>query len=405
MGGAQSVPKADGAAKGVKQDKQGSGQGCPVRHTKAAQDSEECPVKNASGMLARYRNKDVYNVYSQKIDPTNNMPANPNQQPAPGQTVELDTSRVSSTIPKGGTDGTWTYPSPQMFYNAIVRKGKKGATREEDMEMVVSIHNNMNERTWNKVMAWEAFHLDEAADEKGTAPRLLRFLGRPDELSPLARLKGLFGHPEPFDRHDWVVDRGGKEIRYIIDYYHDVSRAHMDKKPSLRDEESIQSIVLEVRPALDSLEAIVDRYVRMPIAAVQGTARYTAPPFFASSSMIEADRLEKAELARAEAEAAAAEEERRSGSGRRLPAPIAQSCGQLMNLVQNCKGQEECTERLVGFQLCSARIACPDLAKAFEQVYAAGDQDKMQASYTEMSNCTAAWLKKYDAAAKASGTA
>ena len=76
-----------------------------------------------------------------------------------------------------------------------------------------------------------------------------------------------------------------------------------------------------------------------------------------------------------------------------------------MNLVQNCKGQEECTERLVGFQLCSARIACPDLAKAFEQVYAAGDQDKMQASYTEMSNCTAAWLKKYDAAAKASGTA
>ena len=24
---------------------------------------------------------------------------------------------------------------------------------------------------------------------------------------------------EPFDRHDWTVDRCGKEVRYIIDYY------------------------------------------------------------------------------------------------------------------------------------------------------------------------------------------
>lgn len=23
----------------------------------------------------------------------------------------------------------------------------------------------------------------------------------------------------PFDRHDWYVDRCGKEVRYIIDYY------------------------------------------------------------------------------------------------------------------------------------------------------------------------------------------
>jgi cytochrome c heme-lyase len=23
----------------------------------------------------------------------------------------------------------------------------------------------------------------------------------------------------PFDRHDWIVDRCGKDVRYIIDYY------------------------------------------------------------------------------------------------------------------------------------------------------------------------------------------
>ena len=57
----------------------------------------------------------IYNVYAQPIDPTNQMPANPNQAPAPGQEVPLSTSRVTSTIPKGGTyTETWTYPSPQV---------------------------------------------------------------------------------------------------------------------------------------------------------------------------------------------------------------------------------------------------------------------------------------------------
>ena len=41
-----------------------------------------------------------YNVYSQPINPTNNMPLNPNQLSAPDQTTALPTDRVNSTIPK-----------------------------------------------------------------------------------------------------------------------------------------------------------------------------------------------------------------------------------------------------------------------------------------------------------------
>jgi Cytochrome c/c1 heme lyase len=75
----------------------------------------------------------VYNVYNQRIDeaepsklstsyaaamdPKNNMPTVANQRPAPGQRAPLSTNRQPSTIPKGGTDSTWLYPSPQMFYN------------------------------------------------------------------------------------------------------------------------------------------------------------------------------------------------------------------------------------------------------------------------------------------------
>ena len=50
-------------------------------------------------------------------DPRNNMPVEPNQQPYPGQRKPISTERVVSSIPKGGTEATWVYPSPQMFYN------------------------------------------------------------------------------------------------------------------------------------------------------------------------------------------------------------------------------------------------------------------------------------------------
>lgn len=52
----------------------------------------------------------------------------------------------------------------------------------------------------------------------------------------------------PFDRHDWIVDRCGKEVRYIIDYY-DGGTVDPDYKFAL----------LDVRPAMDSFQNIWDR--------------------------------------------------------------------------------------------------------------------------------------------------
>ena len=75
------------------------------------------------------------------LDPSNNMPVEANQRPAPGQSEIISTTRETSTIPKGGTNSTWVYPSPQMFYNALVRKGKAEDVTERDMEAVVSVHN------------------------------------------------------------------------------------------------------------------------------------------------------------------------------------------------------------------------------------------------------------------------
>lgn len=109
------LPGAAGGAGGSAEPSGDASSGCPVK-------KEDRPK------VAKYLHPHKYNVYSQRIDtdaaaaskggldPTNNMPANPNQEPAPGQQKPLSTERVPSTIPKGGEESTWTYPSPQMFW-------------------------------------------------------------------------------------------------------------------------------------------------------------------------------------------------------------------------------------------------------------------------------------------------
>lgn len=59
-----------------------------------------------------------------------------------------------------------------------------------------------------QVQRWEALHARQCGE-----PRLKRFQGRPNDLSPKARLLNLLGYKLPFDRHDWVVDRCGRDVR------------------------------------------------------------------------------------------------------------------------------------------------------------------------------------------------
>lgn len=56
------------------------------------------------------------------------------------------------------------------------------------------------------------------------------------------------GYELPFDRHDWIIDRCGKDVRYVIDYY-DGGQVGPDYKFAL----------LDVRPAMDSATNIWDR--------------------------------------------------------------------------------------------------------------------------------------------------
>jgi cytochrome c heme-lyase len=51
----------------------------------------------------------------------------------------------------------------------------------------------------------------------------------------------------PFDRHDWIIDRCGQEVRYVIDYYHG---QHLPGTAVFH---------VDARPAIDNLSGLWDR--------------------------------------------------------------------------------------------------------------------------------------------------
>ncbi|POV99487.1 hypothetical protein PSTT_13731 [Puccinia striiformis] len=178
---------------------------------------------------------------------------------------------------------TWVYPSPQQFYNALVRKGWE--TPEEAIPVMVDIHNWMNEAVWNEVLRWESryfFNPSLSTTSTKFTPvhqpeiSLVKFQGRPHDLSPKARFNillskifpNLYNPIKPFDRHDWSIRREhlfsnddhvenhhqhqgiekSKLNRYVIDYYNGGV-----------DEHGNPVFHFDVRPAIDDFDSLVVR--------------------------------------------------------------------------------------------------------------------------------------------------
>lgn len=127
--------------------------GCPMHNQQqpqpqpASQPPSGCPVVHDDNT---------------KINPLNNMPELKQEPLSPGQAAYLPTDRTTSSIPRPqdtnnpegyGRGTNWEYPSPQQFYNALVRKGWE--TPEESVEDMVAIHNFLNEEAWNEIKKWE----------------------------------------------------------------------------------------------------------------------------------------------------------------------------------------------------------------------------------------------------------
>ncbi|PGH13711.1 hypothetical protein AJ80_06216 [Polytolypa hystricis UAMH7299] len=272
---------------------------CPVPHV-ADKSQGGCPVRPGDSPFNALTNTSTPSQPAaapskpeepstlSKLNPLNYMFSNLSQARAPDQTVDLPLEREPSTIPRGEPGaGNWEYPSPQQMYNAMLRKGYID-TPQDAVESMVAVHNFLNEGAWAEIVQWEhtfsrglkngwdkcrrgsenlALEL-EKEEERGVIPedqepRLIRFMGRPQERTPKASvLQALawlypakFGTAPPFDRHDWYVMRhtpsGPKEVRYVIDYY--------SGAPEPTGE---PVFYLDIRPAVDTPSAAVERLLK-----------------------------------------------------------------------------------------------------------------------------------------------
>jgi cytochrome c heme-lyase len=156
------------------------------------------------------------------------MPSLPNQREDSEQSVSLPLDRETSTIPRGDADSNWEYPSPQQMYNAMLRKGYTD-TPADAVESMVAVHNFLNEGAWNEIVTWESIfgdglwqgwercrrgeqgiamqrakeemvrarreelglRLGRVAEDDG--PRLVKFMGRPGDMTPKASIMQALG--------------------------------------------------------------------------------------------------------------------------------------------------------------------------------------------------------------------
>ena len=105
------------------------------------------------------------------------------------------------------------------MYNAMLRKGYDD-TPEDAVESMVAVHNFLNEGAWNEIEGWEARFSggllegwkacrrgEEGWEEmvlnekwrtrEGDGPRLLRFMGRPGDMTPKAKMFDWMGRMYP----------------------------------------------------------------------------------------------------------------------------------------------------------------------------------------------------------------
>ncbi|KAF9793032.1 cytochrome C1 heme lyase [Thelephora terrestris] len=214
---------------------------CPVDHKPPSQpltSQDKCPVDQQSSSSPWSR------FFSSSGEGSGSHPS-PDPRLHSQVPTNLSAERETSSIPRLEGD-KWVYPSESQFFAAMARKNHD--PQAKDMKVIVPIHNAVNERTWYEILKWEEGRGSEACG----GLRLVSFKGKSQELSPRARFKSLLGYSPPFDRHDWVVDRCGHRVRYIIDFY--TGRSFAPNAPP--------SFYLDVRPALDNWEGVKLRFER-----------------------------------------------------------------------------------------------------------------------------------------------
>jgi cytochrome c heme-lyase len=192
---------------------------CPVAHDKVPKKSV-CPVATGGGHSSSFLSHMNHEPADEperrrklttQIQHSRPEYANPDSPDFDPDEI-VPAHRIPATGRGNSEDGKeWLNPSGGQLFRALKRKNKP-IEKEEGLEVAV-VHQFVTRSTWNAILEYENLHMEQCP-----TPKLHSFVGKDGIFSPKAKLMSWFG-VVPFDRHDWVVDRCGKEVRYIIDYY------------------------------------------------------------------------------------------------------------------------------------------------------------------------------------------
>lgn len=188
----------------------------PPQNSANPRSGSSCPIKAENAVITS--SSPPLSSTLSKLNPLNYMPSNLSQSRAANQTIHLPIERTMSSIPRGDADSNWEYPSPQQMYNAMLRKGYDD-TPQDAVESMVAVHNFLNEGAWAEIVEWErrfarglgygwqACRKGEEGSMTGAGmiaseavvprPRLVRFQGRPNEMTPKAKMLQVLGQIYP----------------------------------------------------------------------------------------------------------------------------------------------------------------------------------------------------------------
>ncbi|WPK24082.1 hypothetical protein PUMCH_001338 [Australozyma saopauloensis] len=201
---------------------------CPVDHTARLKWLGNISVNAASTVEAIEEKQDKQGCSSDQL-----------REPAHSSNANLPTEREISSIPKTDDRSNWIYPSQKQFYEAMKRKN--WSPDAADMKTIIPIHNQVNEVAWRHIQEWERALLQEAQKKCGGIS-LTSFKGDLKKMTPRAWFRlNILQQQAPFDRHDWLVDRCGVEVPYVIDFY---------------DAGEKGGVFVDVRPKLQSWEGL-----------------------------------------------------------------------------------------------------------------------------------------------------
>ena len=168
----------------------------------------------------------------------------------------------------------------------------------------------------------------------------------------------------------------------MIDYYHDEDGVVQDKVPkSLTDVNSMKSIKVDVRPAVDSIDSIIDRLVWMPFKVYFGKTKYNPPEFFPNYQLKLKDNNKLKDTNTEEINKLQNEIK-----------TIENKCNTYKNQLKTCSNDTECHGIQLLLQRCVGSVICPEIVTKFDELLKVNNlnnenDEKIELAFDNINSC------------------